>query len=143
MTLAIMKYTTKYTKQMKGVPYPFGLIKSVIPSIVDYNIVADRTKRVNIDDFYGLCNIYLYEKDELVEVHSLAEYLGKTTTFEEIEKAFAKEIELYDYIEVDVNYPSKSEVYEYNKSNKKWYMTKQTNGWIQDEDIIKTKVLLR
>lgn len=81
---------------------------------------------------YGLCNIYLYEKgnDEPVEIHYLGDIIKKDeTTFAEIEKVFAIEIDIYDYIEVDFTSALRGEEYEYNKEDSEWYLTGQNQGW--------------
>lgn len=129
----------KHLKGMKGVPYPFGLIGSIIPSVVDHKVKLHRgvKNRVNYKD--GLTYIFLYEGYELVETHLLSDYVDEYSTLSEIEKAFEKEIKLYDYIEIECLSPFLRQVYEYNKTNGEWYMTKHEEKWSFREESSKKK----
>lgn len=110
--------------KMKGVPYPFGLVKSVLPCVVDCKVKLDRTVKNRVNPVQGLSYIYLYEKNELVETHLLSDYVQEFSTLQEIEEAFEKEIKLYDYIEIEYNSTFLREIHEYNKAVGEWYMTK-------------------
>ena len=93
--------------------------------------VQDRIQHRMVGYDYGLCDICFYEKgnDEPVETHFLGDYVGEETTFEEIEKVFEKEINLYEYVEVYFISALRGEEYEYNKEDGNWYLTGQNPGW--------------
>lgn len=95
-------------------------------------VKQDKQKNQFVGFDYGLCNIYLYEKDcDLpVEIHYLGDIIKKDeTTFAEIERVFAREIDIYDYIEVDFTSALRGEVYEFNKEYNEWYLVEQNQGW--------------
>lgn len=95
-------------------------------------VKQDKNKVQFIGFDYGLCNIYLYEKgiDEPIEVHYLGDIIKNyQTTLAEIERVFAREIDIYDYIEIDFISALRGEVYEFNKEDSEWYLVEQNQGW--------------
>lgn len=71
-----------------------------------------------------LIKINLYESCdcgyELVEEHLIGEYIPYKATLKDVERHFAKEIDLYDKTEVEVIDCGSRNIYEYRKDSDKW-----------------------